>query len=131
MQEEITLYACLLYAHTENKFMLQSLFASLTCSEAFFSWSQYFLLPASSPPQTPDWVSQKIIKFKILTGSDWYDLQLKEIVYQLTLPKSPILKSLLEHQSVSFLWWILHAYTYKSDTVEILDVNSLKPQISI
>lgn len=70
-----------------------------------------------------------IIKFKILTGADWYDLQLKQTVYQLTLPRLPILIFLLEHHRVHFLWWILHAYIYMSDPVEILDVSSLKPQI--
>lgn len=53
------------------------------------------------------------------------------IVYQLTEPKSLILKSLWEHYSVYFLWWTLHAYIYTSDPLEILDVSSLKPQISI
>lgn len=50
-------------------------------------------------------------------------------LYQLILLKSPIFKSLLKHHSVYFLWWTLHAYM--SDPVEILDISSLKPQISI
>lgn len=41
-----------------------------------------------------------MIKFKILTGAEWYDLQLKQTVYQLTLPRLPILKFLLEQHSV-------------------------------
>lgn len=52
-------------------------------------------------------------------------------LYQLILLKSPIFKSLLKHHSVYFLWWTLHAYIYMSDPVEILDISSLKPQISI
>lgn len=106
-------------------------FCQSDLSRGFFQLKPTFS-PSSLITSSHTWLGKsKILKLKIILGADWYDLQLKQTVYQLTLPKLPILKSLLEHHSVHLLWWILHAYIYMSDPVEILDVSSLKAQISI
>lgn len=138
VQEDKTSHSCCLicnrklffvhvcYMHILRIISCYNFFASLTCPEAYFSWSQHLFPPASLPPQTPDWFKPKIIKLKIITGANWYDLQLKQIVYQLTLPKSLILKSLLEHHSVYFLWWTLHTYIYTSDPLKILGCQQFK-----
>lgn len=70
---------------------VQRLFSAEKAEKAF---SPSILITSSNT-----WLGKpKIMKLKILTGADWYGHQLKPTVYQLILPKSPILKSLLEHQ---------------------------------
>lgn len=137
VQEDKTSHSCLIckrklvFMHVCCMHILRviscyNLFCQSDLSRGFFQLKPKFSLSSLITSKT--WLGKlKIIKLKIITGADWYDLQLNQTVYQLTWPKLPILKSLLQHHSVYFLWWILHAYIYTSDPVEILDVSSLKP----
>lgn len=113
MQEEITLCT------SENMYILRIISCYNLFSQQFDLSIGFFSAEGSTFSLQPHHLFQHPTgtskKEKFVTGADHYVLQLKQMVYQLLLLKSLILKAVLEHHCVCFLWWILHTYIYNTD----------------